>query len=62
MRFETNALRVRYGVPIFVTFSPDEGRNLPVVRLSRARRQDPVRAAADNEAQSRLAGHREWPR
>ena len=27
MRFETNALRVKYGVPIFVTFSPDEKHN-----------------------------------
>ena len=24
MRFDTQALRVRYGVPIFVTWSPDE--------------------------------------
>ncbi|CAK0868048.1 unnamed protein product [Prorocentrum cordatum] len=62
MRFETNALRVRYGVPIFVTFSPDEGRNLLMVRLSRARRQDPVHKAADDEAHSRLAGGRGWPR
>ena len=28
MRFDTNALRVKYGVPIFVTFSPDEKHNL----------------------------------
>ncbi|CAK0846477.1 unnamed protein product [Prorocentrum cordatum] len=62
MRFETNALRVRYGVPIFVTFSPDEGHNLLMVRLSRTRRQDPVHKAADDEAQSRLAGGRGWPR
>ncbi|CAK0788343.1 unnamed protein product [Prorocentrum cordatum] len=62
MRFETNPLRVRYGAPIFVTFSPDEGHNLLMVRLSRTRRQDPVHAAADNEVQSRLAGDREWPR
>ncbi|CAK0853990.1 unnamed protein product [Prorocentrum cordatum] len=62
MRFETNALRVRYGVPIFVTFSPDEGHNLLMVRLSRTRRQDPVHKAADDEAHSRLAGGRGWPR
>ena len=42
MRFDTNAHRVKYGVPIFVTFSPDEGHNLLFVRLSRTRRQDPV--------------------
>ena len=38
MRFDTNAMRIRYGVPIFVTFSPDEAHNLPVIRLSRTRR------------------------
>ena len=42
MRFDTNAMRVRYGVPIFVTFSPDEAHNLLMVRLSRTRRNDPV--------------------
>ncbi|CAK0819674.1 unnamed protein product, partial [Prorocentrum cordatum] len=62
MRFETSALRVRYGVPIFVTFSPDEGHNLLMLRLSRTRRQDPVHAAAEDQAQSRVAGDREWPR
>ena len=35
MRFDTNALRVKYGVPIFVTFSPDEKHNLLMIRLSR---------------------------
>eukprot|EP00959_Pyramimonas_sp_CCMP1952_P461937 9482411-Pyramimonas_sp.AAC.1 len=47
---------------MFVTFSPDDGHNLLMVRLSRTRRQDPVHAAADDEAQSRVAGDREWPR
>ena len=42
MRFDTNAHRIRYGVPIFVTFSPDEAHNLLMVRLSRTRRSDPV--------------------
>ena len=42
MRFDTNALRVKYGVPIFVTFSPDEKHNLLMLRLSRTRRNDPV--------------------
>ena len=36
MRFETNALRVKYGVPIFVTFSPDEKHNLLMIRLTRS--------------------------
>ena len=42
MRFNTNAMRIRYGVPIFVTFSPDEAHNLLMIRLSRTRRNDPV--------------------
>ena len=42
MRFETNAHRVRYGVPIFVTFTPDEGHNRIMLRMSRTRRKDPV--------------------
>ena len=42
MRFDTNALRIRYGVPIFVTFTPDEAHNRIMLRLSRARNNDPV--------------------
>ena len=42
MRFETNALRVKYGVPLFITFSPDESHNLLMIRLSRTRRNDPA--------------------
>ena len=42
MRFETHAYRVCYGVPIFVTFTPDEAHNTVMLRLSRARRGDPV--------------------
>ena len=34
MRFDTNAMRIRYGVPIFVTFSPDEAHNLLMIHLS----------------------------
>ena len=42
MRFDTYAYRVRYGVPIFVTFTPDEAHNTIMLRLSRTRRNDPV--------------------
>ena len=42
MRFDTNSMRIRYGVPIFVTFSPDEAHNLLMIRFSRTRRNDPV--------------------
>ena len=42
MRFDTHAMRVRYGVPIFITFSPDDKHNLIMVWLSRVRWKDPV--------------------
>jgi hypothetical protein len=42
MRFDTNAHRVRYGTPIFVTWSPDEAHNLLLIRLARTREGDPV--------------------
>jgi hypothetical protein len=42
MRFNTHAYRIRYGVPIFVTFSPDEAHNMLMIRLSRTRRNDNV--------------------
>ena len=42
MRYQTNAARIRRGVPIFVTFSPDEKHNMIMLRLSRTRRNDPV--------------------
>ena len=45
MRFEIEALRIKFGVPLFVTFSPDEAHQLLYVRLSRTRRSDPVRRA-----------------
>ena len=41
MRFEIQGYRIRYGVPIFVTFSPDEAHNMLMVRLSRTRQKDP---------------------
>ena len=42
MRFETNAGRIRRGVPIFVTFSPDEKHNVLILRLHRSRKNDPI--------------------
>ena len=33
MRYDTHANRVRYGVPIFVTFSPDDAHNMLMLRL-----------------------------
>jgi hypothetical protein len=42
MRFETRAGRIRRGVPIFVTWSPDENRNVVMTRMHRARANDPI--------------------
>ena len=42
MRYETNAGRVRRGVPIFITFSPDEKHNVLMLRMHRSRGNDPI--------------------
>ena len=47
MRYETNAMRVRYGLPIFVTVSPDAKHNVLLMRMSRTRRNDPIRLAKE---------------
>ena len=59
MRFEIEALRIKFGVPLFVTFSPDEAHQLLYVRLSRTRRSDPVRRAPAWEEW--ISGDREFP-
>lgn len=46
MRFEIEALRIRFGTPIFVTFSPDEAHQMLYIRLSRTRFSYPVRSAS----------------
>ena len=46
MRFEIQAMRIRYGVPLFVTFTPDEAHQLLFVRMTRVRSCDPVRTAS----------------
>ena len=48
MRFDTNAARIRRGVSIFVTFSPDEKHNLLMLRLHRSREHDPVHLVDEN--------------
>ena len=55
MRFDLQGYRVRYGVPIFVTFSPDEPNNVLMLRLSRTRRNDPVFAENRDIVGQRLA-------
>ena len=42
MRYETNAGRARRGVPICVTWSPDEEHNVLMLRLHRSRANDPI--------------------
>lgn len=42
MRFHTQAYRIKYGTPLFITFSPDESHNVLMLRLSHTRRNDPV--------------------
>ena len=44
MRYATNAGRVRRGVPIFITWSPDEKHNVLMLRLSRSRLNDTLNA------------------
>jgi hypothetical protein len=56
MRFDIHGYRVRYGVPIFVTFSQDEANNMLMLRLSRTRRKDPVLADGRDEVGQRLCG------
>ena len=40
MRFYTQALRILYGLPVFVTVSPDESHNLLLIRFARTRQHD----------------------
>ena len=53
MRYATHAGRIRRGVPIFVTWSPDEKHNVLMLRLSRARRNDPLRQENRNSANTK---------
>lgn len=56
MRFETHAFRVAYGVPIFVTFTPDEGHNMLMLRFSRVRQNDPLFSCGNDMAACDVAG------
>ena len=58
MRFDIHAYRVRYGVPIFVTFSPDEANNMVMLRLARSRTSDPCHCA---DAKNQPFGSRHVP-
>ena len=56
MRFDTHGNRIRHGVPIFVTFHPDEAHSLLMVRLSRTRRTDPVFANGNDPIGHKFCG------
>ena len=58
MRYDTQAYRVCYGVPIFVTFTPDEAHNLIMLRMSRTRRNDAVFAGGNDEVGRQFASRR----
>ena len=47
MRFDTHAGRIRRGVPLFITWSPDEKHNVMMLRLSRTRKNDPANLVDD---------------
>ena len=51
MRYQTHACRIRRGVPIFITISPDEKHNMLMLRLSRTRKSDPVNKIDNLSAQ-----------
>ena len=59
MRFEIEAMRVRYGVPLFITVSPDEAHQWLFIRMSRTRASDPVRSAS--VWQEWCSGDRQFP-
>ena len=59
MRFEIQAMRIRYGLPLFVTYTPDEAHQLLFVRMTRVQASDPVRAAS--VAQDFPAGNMFFP-
>ena len=40
MRFDTQALRILFGLPVLVTFSLDESHHLLMIRFARTRAND----------------------
>ena len=59
MRYEISAMRIRYGVPLFVTVSPDEAHQWLFVRMTRSRTCDPVRCAS--VFQEWMCGDQDFP-
>ena len=61
MRFELHSYRVKCGVPIFVTFSPDEAHNYIMLKFSRVRRSDAAHLAEESGASPHVPGSRTEP-
>ena len=59
MRYHTHAARIALGVPLFITWSPDEKHNLIMIRLSRARQKDPATLCEDKESLKRCSQRHE---
>ena len=57
MRHQTHAYRVKYGLSVFITFSPSEKDSALMLRMARARKTDP----AIEEDDSKLVHAREKP-
>ena len=55
MRHDIEAMRVRFGLPVFATFSPDEAHQLLYVRLCRTRASDPGRLRSSRSWRALLA-------
>ena len=55
MRFITQAHRIKYGIAICVTFTPDEKHDLFAARLSCTRQTDPVWHNSDLKPNRRYA-------
>ena len=56
MRFATHAGCISKVVPISVTFSPDEKHNVLMMRLSRSRANDPLRALDRDDKVDKFGG------
>eukprot|EP00973_Karenia_brevis_P023690 3264404-Karenia_brevis.AAC.1 len=54
MRYATHAGRIRKGIPIFITWSPDEKHNILMLRLSRSRMNDPINHLDSNQISAKF--------
>ena len=50
MRFDTQAHRVQYGTPMFVTLFPDKSQSMRMTHCSRTRRKDHIFLCSSQKA------------